>query len=226
MDAGASALGLDRAHDVRIAASMTVAEHLLPSIISAMRITDPKVSIGLSIFNSQRVADAITNSEADLGFIETPLKQYVVESKVLGSDAMLLVVSPGHRWATSQRPIEPAEIRSEPMVLRELGSGSRQTLEDAVGQMQNVVLEFESTSAIIGAVSSGAGAAVVSARAVSLHLKTGALVRVPTAVKLTRPIRALWRSDSPPSRAANQIVQQIEASLRVPTSRSQFAWRA
>jgi DNA-binding transcriptional LysR family regulator len=78
--------------------------------------------------------------------------------------------------------------------VRERGSGTRETLELCIGEVTAPALEADSTSAIIGAALGGLGPAVLSRRAVESQLTSGALVEVPFAEELRRPLRVVWRT--------------------------------
>src|SRR6516164_6178492 len=56
LDAGLTALRRERDSRLRIAASMTVAEYLLPAWLTALRAVDPGAVVALSAVNSAEVA--------------------------------------------------------------------------------------------------------------------------------------------------------------------------
>jgi DNA-binding transcriptional LysR family regulator len=95
-------------------------------------------------------------------------------------DELVLVIPPGHAW-TERSEATLEELRAEPLIVREPGSGSRQALERALetsgrglGEMR-VVAEMGSTSAIKQAVKAGVGMSIVSRRAVEDECRHGLL---------------------------------------------------
>ena len=95
-------------------------------------------------------------------------------------DELVLVVPPGHRW-NGRREATLEELRAEPLIVREPGSGSRQALERALeavgrslGEMQ-VIAEMGSTSAIKQAVKAGVGLSIMSSRAAEDECRHGLL---------------------------------------------------
>src|ERR1700754_973145 len=72
LDAGLTALRRERDSRLRIAASMTVAEYLLPAWLTALRAVDPGAVVALSAVNSAEVAHAVLAGTAEIGFIEGP----------------------------------------------------------------------------------------------------------------------------------------------------------
>lgn len=69
-DAGARALRDRRDSRLRVAASMTIAEYLLPGWLLALHAERPDTAVSLLAGNSARVAELLLSGEADLGFVE------------------------------------------------------------------------------------------------------------------------------------------------------------
>lgn len=69
---GVHALRAQQRSTLRVAASMTVADYLAPSWISALREAAPDTQLALDVTNSDAVAEAVRHARADLGFVETP----------------------------------------------------------------------------------------------------------------------------------------------------------
>jgi DNA-binding transcriptional LysR family regulator len=194
LELGLTALLGDARSDMNVAASRTIAEHLLPSWIAALRRKSPTLTLSLSVMNSRAVIEAVVDGRARVGFVETPTRPRDVQSRVIGWDELAVVVSPEHAWARRRTPLTSDQLRGRPLIVRERGSGTRETLELCIGEVTAPALEADSTSAIIGAALGGLGPAVLSRRAVESQLTSGALVEVPFAEELRRPLRVVWRT--------------------------------
>ena len=192
MRAGLASLTGSRRGEVRVAASLTIAEHILPRWIARLR-EQVEAHPQLHVVNSDRVADMVRSQQADIGFVETPARVLGLESRVVGVDRLVVVVHPGHPWARRRTPLRPETLAGAEWVLREEGSGTRGTFERALGQVPTVALQAGSTAALLGAVRAGLGPAVVSAVALTAELEAGRLVTVPTTLDLQRPLTAVWR---------------------------------
>ena len=70
LDAGVAALRRERESRLRVAASMTVAEYLLPTWLTALRAAGSGAAVALSAVNSAEVAEAVLTGAADIGFVE------------------------------------------------------------------------------------------------------------------------------------------------------------
>jgi molybdate transport repressor ModE-like protein len=210
VDLGVTAL-LGGAHsDMSVAASRTIAEYLLPAWMATLRKRRPDLTLHLAVMNSRDVLAALRQGRAQVGFIETPGTPVGVESIVVGWDDLAVVAAPGHPWARRRTPVGVAELREEPLIVREPGSGTRETLEQHVRDLTRIALEADSTSAIIGAVLGGLAPAVVTRRAVSAHVAAGLLVEVPINGTLRRPLRAVWRAGERPRSPVTDLLECVE----------------
>jgi molybdate transport repressor ModE-like protein len=199
-DAGAQALRGRRDSRLRVAASMTIAEYLLPGWLIALRAQRPDTAVSLLAGNSAAVAERLLADEADLGFVEGLDVPAGLDAAVVAHDRLIVVTAPGHPWARRRRPLSAAELASAPLVLREEGSGTRQVLATALGGLARPLLELSSTTAVKASAVSGAGPAVLSELAVGEELAARRLVSVPVeGVRLDRELRAVWRTGHRPA---------------------------
>jgi len=198
LDAGVTALRRERDSRLRIAASMTVAEYLLPAWLTALRTVHPGAAVALSAVNSTEVAEAVLGNRADIGFVEGPGIPPGLHAEPIGRDVLTLVVAPAHRWARRRGGGPATELAQTALVSREAGSGTRIFLEEALRVQAGLerlppAAELSSTTAIKAAVASGAGPAVLSSLAVAAELAAGTLCAVPvTGVDLGRTLMAVW----------------------------------
>ncbi|WP_424214609.1 LysR family transcriptional regulator [Streptomyces sp. BI20] len=209
-DAGAQALRARRDSRLRVAASMTIAEYLLPGWLIALRAELPDTAVSLSAGNSTTVAARVLAHEADLGFVEGTSVPEGLDSTVIARDRLVLAVAPGHRWARRRAPVPAAEVAATPLILREHGSGTRQVLDAALragGGPAAPLLELASTTAVKAAAASGAGACVLSELALTEELAGRRLIAVPVAdMALDRALRAVWPAGTRPAGPARVLL--------------------
>jgi DNA-binding transcriptional LysR family regulator len=192
---GAAALRAERSGRLRVTASLTIAEHLVPGWLVTLRDVDPGVHVELNVANSTHVIERLRAGEADLGFIEGRGAPRDLHSRGVGRDRLVVVVAPGHPWARKRRPLRPVELAATPLLLREAGSGTRETLEAALfayGGVTEPALELGATAPLRAAAISGTAPAVLSALAVADEIAAGRLVEVPSELRLDRVLRAVW----------------------------------
>ena len=205
-DEGLAGLRADRRSRLRVGASLTVAEHLLPGWLVALRQEaerrgQPAVDFVFAAANSDTVIAQVRATEVDVGFIEGPRAPTGLAHRVVARDELIVVVRPDHPWTRRRSELTPTELATVPLVTREPGSGTRETYDAALAQAlgpahptpAQPALELSTTVAVRGAVLAGAGPAVLSVLAVAEDLAAGRLRRIPVAgLDLNRSLRAIW----------------------------------
>ena len=210
LEAGLRSIRSGVSHRLAIAASQTVAEHLVPHWLVELRGLE-KASAGhtptvveLTVANSTRVIELVRDVKVRLGFIETPHLPTDLVTAHLRDDEMLVVAAPGHPWARRRRPLSLAEIAATPMVMREAGSGTRVTLTDHLAAQDpplsaRIAMELGTSAAVRSAIAEGVGPGVLSRLAVRDDLVLGRLVAIEVAgPPLRRQLTAVWRPDLDP----------------------------
>ncbi|MGW0557218.1 LysR family transcriptional regulator [Streptomyces sp. NPDC002926] len=209
-DAGAQALRGRRDSRLRVAASMTIAEYLLPGWLIALRAERPGTAVSLLAGNSAMVARRLLAGEADLGFVEGLAVPEGLDGTAIGHDRLVVVAAPSHAWARRRTPLSSAELAATPLILRERGSGTRQVLDSALseyGGLADPLLELASTTAVKAAALSGAGPAVLSELALTDELTSRRLVEIPVEkVQLHRDLRAVWPTSHRPAGPARDLL--------------------
>jgi molybdate transport repressor ModE-like protein len=218
LDAGIAALRQDRRAQLTIAASLTIAEYLLPGWLVAFRAHQTTLGVARTEFtmtatNSERVVELVASEAADLGFVEGPEPPSGLRHRLIGVDELLVVVGPAHPWSQrSSRRVTAATLASTPMVVRETGSGTRTVLERALRDLPVAppALELASTAAVRSAVAAGAGPAALSEHAVRDDIASGRLTPINvTGLDLSRRLHAVWtRGTTPPAGPARDLVQR------------------
>ncbi|MFE5037821.1 LysR family transcriptional regulator [Streptomyces sp. NPDC056683] len=221
MDAGIAALRTGQRTRLRVSASSTISELLLPGWLASFRAETPEggdaPEIVLTYANTAMVVTHVTKGIADIGFTEGPQQPPGLHGRAVGHDRLAVVVAPGHPWARS-RTVGAAELARTPLVSREAGSGTRDTFAAALAavlgpgaEQAPAALSLSTTAAIRAAALAGAAPAVISELAVADDLAEGRLVAVRTPeLDLRRTLRAVWDgATSPPSGAARDLIAHI-----------------
>ncbi|MEU6320815.1 LysR family transcriptional regulator [Streptomyces sp. NPDC047009] len=211
--AGAAALRGDRADDLRLASSMTLAEHFVPRWIGALQRRSPDVYVSLKVTNSEQVGALAASGRISLGFIEAPSVPSGLSSRQVGSDRLVVVCAPQHAWARRREPVDLEELARTRLIVREVGSGTRETLERVLAgagvEPVRPLMVLDANAAMRSAVAEGAGPAVLSAVTVQEDLAEGRIVEVPVAgVDLHRQLRAVWPKD-------RRLTGAVEELLRI-----------
>ena len=237
LDAGLRSIRSGVSHRLTIAASQTIAEHLIPHWLVELRSVEqagvgqrnvgqnlaeqaagyPPTVVELIVANSTGVLELVRDGKAGLGFIETPHLPSDLITEHVRNDELLVVTAPGHPWASRRRPLELAQIAATPLVMREAGSGTRDTLTDHLAAQRpplrpKIAMELGTSAAVRSAIAAGVGPGVLSRLAVRDDLVLGRLVAVEVAgPPLTRQLTAVWKPDEPLPPEAQRLLAVVTA---------------
>src|SRR6201996_586788 len=199
--------GARAARPLRIAASHTVGEALLPTWLTAFRAELPGVHPQVDVINSPGAIEAVRGDEADVGFVEGLDPLDGLETKVVARDRIVLVVAAGHRWS-GRRAVNPRELAGGRWISRESGSGTRAVATAAlatVGVELQPDLSLASLEGVKRSLAAG-GFALISALALEPDLGAGRLVTVPLKdLTIERPLVAIRRRDGHPHDKARRF---------------------
>ena len=180
----------ERNTPLRVAASLTIGEYLLPEYIARWKIDHPASPVQLTIGNTSKVIQAVLDRAVDIGFIEGPQTHSDLLVRRWLEDELVIVAAPSHalagRMATQRR------LADATWILREPASGTRMAADawllEHLGPLQ-VQYEMGSTESVKRLAAAGVGLACVSRHAVKEELDNGALVELRS--KLPRSRRRL-----------------------------------
>lgn len=210
LEAGVLALRTETEQRLRVSASLTVAELLLPRWLVRLAVERPQTAVSLEAVGSAEVAEAVLGHRADLGFVEGPTVPEGLDSRVVGTDRLLLVVPPGHPWARRRGPVGADELARTRLVAREATSGTRRVAESTLSPLAAPaapLLELSTTRAVLAAVAAGAGPALVSELAVGDDVAADRVRVVAVAgASFERRLRAVWPRGQRPSAPARDLL--------------------
>jgi DNA-binding transcriptional LysR family regulator len=166
--------------ELMIGGSTIPGEYVLPALIGAFRAKYPDVSVSLRIGSSGEVQAWVDEGRVEIGVVGARPAARALESRQLMADELVVVVAAAHPWA-SRPTVSLDDLKTEPMIVRERGSGSREAFERALEGVGlelarfRIVGEIASTQAIKQAVRAGVGVSIVSRRAVEDECRAGLL---------------------------------------------------
>ncbi|GLR10777.1 LysR family transcriptional regulator [Mixta theicola] len=177
---------------IRLYASSTIGNYLLPGMLAAWRRDYPQLPLELSVGNSQDVINAVADFRVDLGLIEGPCHVSDIISEPWLQDELVVFAAPD--TPLRQQPVTLESLAAAPWILRERGSGTREIVDylllSHLPQFQ-LALELGNSEAIKHAVRHGMGISCLSRRVIAEQLETGSLVEIK--VPLPTLSRTLYR---------------------------------
>lgn len=177
----------DHAAPLRVAASFTIGEYLLPVLVAQWTRAHPASPVRLRIGNTADVISAVAGFEVDVGFIEGPQTHPDLLVRPWLQDELVIVAAAGHPLAG--RVATPRQLGAQTWVLREHGSGTRQVTDAWLMQhlpQVRVGYELGSTEAIKRVVAEGVGLGCLSRHALAQSLDDGRLVVLRTRLPAAR----------------------------------------
>jgi DNA-binding transcriptional LysR family regulator len=187
---GGTAL-LPFAERLRELSAQTIGQYLLPKFVADFAERHPKVRIAARSGNTEAMLEALLAHEIQLALIEGPDQRRDLHIEPFMDDHMVLVVPASHEWGGTEITMDA--LRNEPMLVRELGSGSRRVIEQALhtagfkSKDLQIRMELDSTEGLLSAVEAGLGVTFVSRWAVRNQLALGTLkLAHVTGLKLSR----------------------------------------
>jgi len=199
-------------------------EYVLPALIGAFRAKYPDVSVSLRIGGSGEVQAWVEEGRVELGVVGAPPTARALEGRQLMADELVVVVAAGHPWAT-RATVSLDDLKAEPMIVRERGSGSRETFERALEGVGldlaafRIVGEIASTQAIKQAVRAGVGVSIISRRAVVDECRAGLLACVKLRdITISRAFHLVTHRDRSRSPLAQAFLAFVESQAIEPAS--------
>lgn len=166
---------------IRIQASESFGAYYLPSIMNPFSRQHPLVRFSVNILPTEQVVENIAALGTDLGFISYPIPHKKVVIREILEDCFVIIAPPQHPYAARSR-IAPADLENQPFIVHERGSAPYHALNEFVRKNRlsiNVTLELSSNRAIIKAVESGLGMALISRKVVEEEIGNRRLAAFP-----------------------------------------------
>lgn len=205
--------------EVRVGASTTPGEALLPSMVAAFSAAHPSVAVRLSVQGTAAVLRDLEEGRVDLAVVGARGLQAALHFEDLAEDEIVLVAAPGAPGLPAG-PLSLTECARLPRVEREAASATRAIVESQLAAMGApldpgaVVLTTGSLQEQRRAVVEGLGAGWLSHRAVAAELAQGRLRILPVAAVLVpRRYYVAWRIGTPFTPAARAFLAAARATV-------------
>ena len=172
--------GADSPGRLHIGATLTIGNYLAVRMIAEFREAFPTAEVALTVANTHDIAEQVASYQLDLGLIEGELRHPDLEIIPWRNDQLVVFATPGHPFANLAAPGDE-QLLNTPWVVRESGSGTRQTFDRAMTGILpelDISLELQHTEAIKRAVQAGLGLGCLSKICLQEDFQRGTLVPV------------------------------------------------
>lgn len=167
-----------QASDLKVGATLTIGNYLAVGVMARYMAAHPNVHVALTVENTAAIARRVANFELDLGMIEGELTHPALDVVAWQHDELVAFCAPSHPYA-KQRTLTDQDLLAATWIVRETGSGTRQTFDRAMhGLLPALQLlpELQHTEAIKRAVEAGLGIGCLSRVTLEDAFKRGSLV--------------------------------------------------
>lgn len=204
---------------------VSTGKYVMPYFLSQFMQQHPGIELEMDVTNKQKVIESLENNEVDFALVSILPKNLSIEKLDLLQNKLFLVGNP-------YQPVENKEnvkdfFESLPLIFREKGSGTRQTMEKFINQNHISVLkkmELTSNEAVKQALLAGLGFSIMPLIGIRNELRNNELQIIPMK---GLPIKTDWsliwlkeKKHSPVSEAFLQFLQKQKESIAHET----FSW--
>ena len=204
-----------------LGASQTIAQYVLPRLVAEFRREHARVEVTAISGNTERMLEELTAQRIQLALVEGPARRKDVQVRAFLEDELVLVVPAGHEWAG--REIDLEALRDAPMLMREIGSGTRRVVEEALRKAglkrreMRIGMELDSTEGLLSAVEAGLGVTFASRWAARNHVAVGSLKEVRVAgLRVVRKFSVAWAAGPEPAGVAGVFLRWVAGVEKSP----------
>ena len=210
--------GLKRG-SLTVGASTTIGIYFLPRLLARFRRRFPQIDLHMEVSNTHVIQQYLRDRRVDVAVTEGFIHWPELEARVFLVDELVPIVPVGHPFASAGR-VTLRQFCTEPLLMREKGSGTREIIEEALGRKGVEVrpmMNLGSTEAIKRSVAAGVGVAIVSALAIEQEVHVRRLVSFRLAdCRLRRSLHVVQGRDRSVSKAADAFLRLLDAATPAP----------
>ncbi len=165
---------------LKLGATLTIGNYLAVGMIAQFRQRFPSADVALSVANTEAIAERVSHFDLDIGLIEGELQHPDLETLHWRDDELQVFAAPGHPL-TRCTLVTDADLIDQTWIVREHGSGTRQTFDRAMHGILtdlDISMELQHTEAIKRAVEAGLGVGCLSTICLQEAFSRGSLVPV------------------------------------------------
>lgn len=211
----------DAPGELQVGATLTIGNYLGTLIVSDFMQRHPGSKVTLDVENTAHIIAKVASFELDLGLVEGRCLHPDIDVIPWGDDALEVFAAPHHPLA-KKRSLTPADLTMADWIVREPGSGTRETFDLAVAGVLpevKIKLALAHTEAIKRAVESGLGIGCISRLALREAFRRGSLVRLKAPfLKMERKFSILVHKQKYRTATSRQFInlchQHMTAGLR------------
>jgi len=210
----------------RLGATLSIADQSLSLMLADYLRAHPEVRVSVRVQNTREIERALLAGELDVALVEGTLSSGHLVETAYARDQLVVVCAHDNPFA-ERDSITREELMEAPLIAREPGSGSRALVEERLGvglAELNLRIELSSVRAILTAVESGMGVALLSRNSVADALAEGQVAALDVdGIDLTRTFRMAHIEGGPSNDAARAFATHVRGIASMGPLRSAAA---
>jgi LysR family transcriptional regulator, low CO2-responsive transcriptional regulator len=158
-------------------AVISAGDYFFPRLLAEFTRRHAGVILNLSVYNREDLLRQLAENLTDIAVMVRPPQEMDTVSEAFAPHPYVIVAAPAHPLA-GKRSISLETVAREPFVVRERGSDTWNSMQDAFKSILpklNIAMEIRSTETIKQAVIAGMGISFLSAHSIGLELQAGHL---------------------------------------------------
>ena len=155
---------------LEIGSSLTIGKLYIPKIVKILKEQIPQIQLSVIINQTFQIEERLTKGNLDFAIVEGNIQSKYLITHGVAHDHLIAVASPDYKVAEN---ISLKELIQHPLLLRENGSASRESLNGVLSSNclnVNPMVESSSNQAIISCAASGIGIAVLPQKLVDSYI--------------------------------------------------------
>jgi DNA-binding transcriptional LysR family regulator len=168
-----------------VGASNIPGDYMIPIALPNLLKRFPRLEITVIQGDSREVLDDLARGDVEIGIVGSRFDDDLYDYTPLGRDRIILVAGQGHPWY-ERDSVALEDLRGEPVILRERGSGTGKTVREALSkagidpESLTVKVTLGSNQGVKQAVKCGIAVSFISELSVRNELDQGVLSAVNT----------------------------------------------
>ena len=183
---------------LKIAATQTIGDYMLPDLLIAFRKANPDIKIQLKISDSMGLGQLVENGMVDIVVTDVASEHKTLCCKEVNYDRMCVVAAKGHELS-NRTQVSMSDLSNYPIVLFEEGSGIRNTIDNYFSEHNvntkdlNILMELASPESIKRSVESGVGVSILPYSVISKEQQLNSIVTLDLSPELSNNLYFVYR---------------------------------
>lgn len=131
----------NQAKPLNFGATLTIGEYTIPPILFKIFEEEPETDITMIVENTNILQEMLWEGNIDFALLEGHFNQSQFDSKLISNETFIGVCSPDNKIASETIDLE--DLLDQNLILRELGSGTRDILEQALYNRNLSIKDFK-----------------------------------------------------------------------------------